>query len=158
MSLLLISQKSFKNVYKPHKDGLNNRRQSQRKQTMNFGTMSCRGRLVEIVHALEKHHFQIITSTEIKKQGRGHHNRYQNASVAQSVVSIPIEELRKRITVSEAVDKNRIKINLNILQYKVLIFGVYEISSDTYINEQDQLFGRSKSRNIKCRNNRGTKI
>lgn len=103
-----------------------------------------------IVKDMENLKMEIIALTETKKKGTGteiigefihFYSGVPKDQRARRGVSILInKKLKKHITDWESIDENLIRINLNLMQKKITIIGVYAPSNDVPINEKDQFF------------------
>ena len=50
------------------------------------------------------------------------------------------KELKNKITDWDAINENIIRVNMNILQHKLTVFGAYGVSSDATVSDKDSFF------------------
>ncbi|XP_030762016.1 craniofacial development protein 2-like [Sitophilus oryzae] len=119
---------------------------------MNIGTwnvQSISGKIEEITKELEVLKMDIVALTETKRKGNGTELSNNYVHIFSGVAK---HERAKRDF--ESIDENIIRVNMNINQKSVTIFGVYAISDDEPYHKKDDFFGKLNEEITKIGNGR----
>jgi hypothetical protein len=124
-----------------------------RKRILNFGTWNTQSlsrKLMEVTSELKNQEIDVAVITETKKKGEGSENLgyydhfYSGVTKdkrAQQGISIFIRKnLRRYITLWEAINERLIKMNICLHGYKITIIGVYGINEDALTQNKEEFF------------------